>query len=147
MQLVSVNNVYASGSRRLLAWIIDRLIIGAVIALVFNWDIAQYDDAWFDIHFWSWSIGLSAMSQFILLAIYNAGMEASPYQGSIGKIALGIKVVDLNGERVSFSKSLLRNLSKSISWFIFCIGYAMIVFDEKKQGLHDKIADTYIVQA
>lgn len=147
MQVISVNNAYASAGRRLVAWVIDRLIIGALIAIVFRWNMAHYNyDAWLDIHFWDWSIGLSAMSQFILLALYNAAMEATRYQGSVGKIALGIKVTDLNGEPLPFSKALLRNLSKFISWAILCIGYAMIVFDERKQGLHDKIADTFVVK-
>lgn len=147
MQVISINNAYASAGRRLVAWVIDRLIVGAIIAILFRWNFAHYNyDSWLDIHFWDWNIGLSAMSQFIILALYNAGMEATRYQGSVGKIALGIKVIGLNGERLTFSKALLRNLSKFISWAILCIGYAMIVFDERKQGLHDKIADTFVVK-
>lgn len=145
MQVVSINNVYASGTRRLLAWVIDRLLIGAVVALVFQWSFDGFDD-WLWAPIYNWNIGYAAVCKFIVMALYNAAMEASPYQGSFGKIAMGIKVTDLEGERLTFSKALLRNVSKTISWIVFCIGYIMIVFDEHKQGLHDKIADTYVVR-
>jgi uncharacterized RDD family membrane protein YckC len=73
-------------------------------------------------------------------------MESSQYQATLGKMALGIKVVDQNNERISLGRAVLRNLSKYLSYLILCIGYIMIIFDERKQGLHDKIADTFIVK-
>jgi uncharacterized RDD family membrane protein YckC len=73
-------------------------------------------------------------------------MESSHYQATFGKIALGIKVVNHNGQRLTFQKALLRNVSKIISSILFGIGFIMIVFDSRKQGLHDKIADTFTVE-
>jgi uncharacterized RDD family membrane protein YckC len=59
---------------------------------------------------------------------------------------MGIKVVNKNNQPLDFSKALLRNLSKLLSAFILGIGYIMIIFDDRKQGLHDKIADTFVVK-
>ena len=73
-------------------------------------------------------------------------MESSKYQATLGKMAMGIKVVNYNGQRLDFTKALLRNLSKFLSAFILGIGYIMIIFDDRKQGLHDKIADTFVVK-
>ena len=77
--------------------------------------------------------------------LYYSYMESSKYQATLGKLALGIKVTDVRGGSIDFSKALLRNLSKYLSAFILYIGYIMIIFDDRKQGLHDKIADTLVV--
>lgn len=74
-------------------------------------------------------------------------MESSRYQGTLGKIVMGIKVVDHNNQRLEFPRALLRNLSKILSGFLLGLGYIMIIFDDRKQGLHDKIADTFVVKA
>jgi uncharacterized RDD family membrane protein YckC len=145
MQVVSINNVYSSASRRLMAWFIDYLLISAVTSFVFNWNFDGMED-WWNISLFSWHIGYITMCNFIMITLYKATMEASKYQGSFGKIAVGIKVTGIEGERLSFSKALLRNVAKTISWLVFCIGYIMIIFDDRKQGLHDKIADAYVVR-
>jgi len=59
---------------------------------------------------------------------------------------LGLKVTDMNGEKLDFSKSLIRNLGKIISGIILYIGYIMAGFTEKKQALHDMIASTLVVK-
>jgi uncharacterized RDD family membrane protein YckC len=73
-------------------------------------------------------------------------METSKYQGTIGKIALGLKVTDMNGDKLDISKSLIRNLGKIISGIILYVGYMMAGFTEKKQALHDIIAGTLVVK-
>jgi uncharacterized RDD family membrane protein YckC len=89
------------------------------------------------------------VSWFIKQAIdilYHSFMESSKYQGSIGKLALGLIVVDLNGQKLDFSKAFIRNICKLISGFIFCIGYIIAGFTEKKQALHDIIAGTLVIK-
>lgn len=145
MQVVSINNIYASASRRLLAWFIDHLLVGAVLSLAFHWNFDGIDE-WWDLPLFTWSIGYATLCNFIMITLYKAAMESSAYQGSFGKIAMGLKVTDLQGQRLSFSQALLRNVAKTISWLVGCIGYVMIIFDDRKQGLHDKIADAYVVR-
>lgn len=76
---------------------------------------------------------------------YFAGMESSSYQGTLGKMACGIKVTDMEGNRISLGKATGRYFSKFISAIILGIGFFMVGFDDKKQGLHDKIAGTFVV--
>lgn len=79
--------------------------------------------------------------------IYEALMESSSRQATVGKIALGLKVTDLEGKRISFSRASGRVFGKYISAMIFFIGYIMAGFTERKQALHDMIAGTLVVRA
>lgn len=78
--------------------------------------------------------------------LYYALMESSASQATIGKMALGIKVTDLNGERVSFGKATGRYFGKILSALILLIGYIMVAWDDKKQALHDKLAGTLVIR-
>jgi uncharacterized RDD family membrane protein YckC len=79
------------------------------------------------------------------LFVYWILMEASRYQGSFGKLALGLKVVDDRGERMSLPRAAGRNLLKMLSALILFIGFMMAGWTRRKQALHDKIADCYVV--
>jgi uncharacterized RDD family membrane protein YckC len=78
---------------------------------------------------------------------YFTGMESSSRQGTVGKMAVGIKVGNAKGEQISFANALGRYFSKIISGAILYIGYMMAGWDPKKQALHDKIANTYVFYA
>lgn len=77
--------------------------------------------------------------------VYAAAMESSDRQATLGKMAVGIKVTDMNGERISFGKATGRHFAKIISAIILLIGYIMAAFDSKKQALHDKMAGTLVL--
>lgn len=81
----------------------------------------------------------------ILGWLYYAAMESSSKQATLGKMALGIAVTDMDGRRVSFARATGRHFAKWISSLILCIGFLMIAFTEKKQGLHDIIANCLVV--
>jgi uncharacterized RDD family membrane protein YckC len=81
----------------------------------------------------------------VIAWIYSAAMESSERQATLGKIALGIKVTDTNGDRISFGKATGRHFAKIISAIILLIGYIMAAFDAKKQALHDKMAGTLVL--
>ncbi len=83
---------------------------------------------------------------FLVVPILATIGITSKYQATVGKLALGLIVTDMNGAKLDFSKSLVRNLGKILSNFIFLIGYIMAAFTEKKQSLHDIIAGTLVVQ-
>jgi uncharacterized RDD family membrane protein YckC len=92
------------------------------------------------------TMGTTILISGILAMLYYVLMETSKYQATVGKIALGLKVTDLNGEKLDVTKSLIRNLSKIISGLILYIGYIMAGFTDKKQALHDMIASTLVVK-
>ncbi len=64
-----------------------------------------------------------------------------------GKMAARIKVVRCDGTDIGYPRAFLREVvGKFLSKLIFGIGYLMVAFDPRKQGLHDKIADTYVIR-
>jgi len=88
---------------------------------------------------------------FILLVfgnwLYEAFMESSSYQATLGKMIFGMKVTDLDGNRISFERATGGHFAKWLSGLILCIGYIMVGFTERKQGLHDLLAGTLVRRA
>lgn len=78
--------------------------------------------------------------------LYYALMESSSKQATLGKMAVGIKVTDMYGSKVSFGAATGRFFGKIISGIILYVGFIMVAFTEKKQGLHDMMAGTLVVQ-
>ncbi len=77
--------------------------------------------------------------------LYFCGMESSSKQATFGKMALGIKVVGMQDEQISFAKALGRHLGKWISMLFCYIGFIMAGLTEKKQGLHDLLASSQVI--
>ena len=78
--------------------------------------------------------------------MYFAIAESSSNQATMGKRAVGIKVVDLNGNKISFATATGRHISKFFSAFILYIGFLMPLWTEKKQALHDMMASCLIIK-
>lgn len=76
--------------------------------------------------------------------LYEAFLESSSYQATLGKMIFGMKVTDLNGNRISFARATGRHFAKIVSGMILCIGFIMVGFTERKQGLHDMLAGTLV---
>ena len=85
-------------------------------------------------------------SSFGVWLIYCALMESSPFQGTLGKRLVGIRVVDRLGNRITFSCSIIRNLSKITSYLPFLMGFFWIACSRQKHGWHDMLAKTDVVQ-
>lgn len=65
---------------------------------------------------------------------------------TLGKMAVGIKVISADDRRLSLGKIFLREtVGKALSYATLYIGYIMAGFTERKQALHDKISQTYVV--
>lgn len=78
--------------------------------------------------------------------LYYTLMESSAHQATLGKKVLGIRVTDLDGNRIGFGRATGRYFGKIISAIILLIGYIMAAFTEKKQALHDILAGTLVVK-
>jgi uncharacterized RDD family membrane protein YckC len=131
---------------RVVAAIIDSIIVGpvAVLFLVFFGGLSLAG-IMHGVH----PLGLAVLGAARLVFffgswLYEALMESSSYQATLGKMALGLKVTDLYGNRISFGRATGRHFAKWLSLFVFCIGYIMVGFTERKQGLHDLLAGTLV---
>lgn len=63
-----------------------------------------------------------------------------------GKMAVGIKVIEEGGAPVSWQSAVRRGWGYLVTGLTLLAGFVMVAFDAKKQALHDKIADTYVVK-
>lgn len=82
----------------------------------------------------------------VINCLYYALLESGNKQATLGKQLMGIKIIDINGGRISFGQGLGRFFGKYLSTIILLIGYLMVLWDDKKQALHDKLASTLVVQ-
>lgn len=89
--------------------------------------------------------GLPMMLTLVCECVYYSLMESSKYQATLGKMLLGIVVVDWSHERLSFGQAFVRYLGRILSGFILSLGYIMAIFSDKRLALHDKIAVSYVV--
>lgn len=82
---------------------------------------------------------------YVAAGVYYSLMESSSHQATLGKMALGIKVVDRDGGRLSFPHALGRWFAASLSYLTLYIGFLLAAFTQKKQALHDMVAGTFVV--
>lgn len=137
---------YAGFWKRLAAFIIDAVVLILMGTLILGTIMVVLVSAGYA--FESESMEWKTFVQVVSIAVawvYYAGMESSSKQATLGKILLGIIVTDQKGKSPSFLKVSIRHFAKFISSFIFCIGYLMIAFTRKKQGLHDIIAGCLVI--
>jgi len=97
-------------------------------------------------------LGGAGMAAYSVLALvgpfaYFVWLSASARQATFGKQLCGLRVEHVgSGQRISLLRSLGREAAKFISGAIFFIGYLMVGFTGRKQGLHDVMAATVVVR-
>lgn len=148
---------YAGFWRRFVAYMIDQLLMGVVAFMVFLPGLAllglgigsgimeESEDA---IGLVVAAIAAYMMAILVIVVLqwlYFALMESSNKQASLGKLALGIIVTDMDGKRLTFGRATGRYFGKILSSLILNIGFLMAAFTEKKQALHDMIASCVVV--
>jgi uncharacterized RDD family membrane protein YckC len=88
---------------------------------------------------------------YVLLVIgfvYYAFFESSKWQATPGKMAVGIRVTDTEGRRISVARAAGRNAVRLVNAFTFLIPmvfYITAAFTQRKQGVHDLLAGTYVL--
>jgi uncharacterized RDD family membrane protein YckC len=87
-------------------------------------------------------VGLSllAILGFLYFFIFHAVRGQTP-----GKRLMHARVVDGFGERPSLGRAFLRTLGYLPSALLLLLGFLWIGFDREKRGLHDRLADTYVI--
>jgi uncharacterized RDD family membrane protein YckC len=130
---------YAGFWIRLVACIIDLVILGMglwIIGLLFQRSPEEAG-------------GLSAIGgilQIVLGFLYMPVLWSSPMQATIGQKICGLRVIRPGGNRISFERGIARVLAMILSGALLCIGHLMVAFTERKRGLHDVLAGTYVVK-
>lgn len=148
---------YAGFWKRFAAYLLDGIIIAIPMLLLFVPLLVYLGSMAADLETADKSAKIAAeirarqlgsiaqLISFILPMLYFSWMESSKLQASLGKMLLGIKVVNAQGGRQTFLQALGRNAGKIISGLTFNIGYFMAGATRRKQALHDKLANAYVV--
>jgi uncharacterized RDD family membrane protein YckC len=85
--------------------------------------------------------------------LYWAGMESSEWQATLGKKALGLYVTDMDGRRTTFGRTSGRffagrgiSVVTPLGGLYYLIDCIMVGFTERKQALHDMIANCLVLR-
>jgi uncharacterized RDD family membrane protein YckC len=100
------------------------------------------------------AVNAAAMGAMLLMYVLIFGINisyntimVSKYGGTLGKLAVGIKVVRADGAMLSIPHAIGRACAEILSGMTCYIGYIMVAFDEpEKRALHDHICSTRVVQ-
>ena len=131
---------YAEFLPRVLAFFLDSLflglmscipVVGTLVFLVAMGDIGSLEIL---------SGCCGQIMSLLIGVVYYVVQETSPKQGTWGKQIMGIKVTDLQGNRLTIGRAVGRYFAKFITGCTCGIGVVMPLFTEKKQTLHDMIA-------
>ena len=126
---------------RFVAYLIDAILLSVVygvVATVLGVDLMSPD-----------FVNYAPEANLISLLVgwlYFALLESSERGATVGKMAMGLRVVSNDGQRISFLNATGRYFAKIISAIILCIGFIMIGFTERKRGLHDMLASTLVIK-
>ena len=158
----ALNVTYAGFWLRLVAYVLDSLIIGFAVMVLFvpffflmggvsiletlpRGRVERVDPAQF-MAFLSLALTLFALSS-VAKWLYFAYLESGEKQATWGKQALGIYVTDLAGQRITFGRATGRFFGKIVTGLIpLGIGFIMAGFTERRQALHDMIASTLVLR-
>jgi len=133
---------YAGFWKRAIAYFVDTiiLVVGAsAIGFIIGFLVVVTGNIFIHPLF----VGIAG---FLFGVAYLVCFHSLKRQATPGKMLIGIKVVDYNGNRIDFLRSLARYFSMFLSGF-FLIGFLIAGFTKRKQALHDFICKTYVVNA
>lgn len=92
------------------------------------------------------TMGIGVTLSIVISWLYESLLLSSEKQATLGKMAMGLIVTDDNERRLTFGRATGRHFAKYLSSFILGIGYIMVAFTERKQGLHDMVASTLVIK-
>jgi uncharacterized RDD family membrane protein YckC len=146
---------------RLVAYIIDYILLSIVSSIISSviifgsYGLSKYMDLLTEIQttgtlnssFWEFfRLSLWAgLAGLVIIIAYNT-IAIGKWGKTIGKAALGLKVVKPDGSRVGYWRAFGRSVADYLNWFTLGLSFLIIAFTAKKRGLHDYIADTIVIK-
>lgn len=132
----------APGWARLVAQLIDLSIYSLLIFVNVFVSLLLYEFNYGnDIQTFVFASGVT-----ISLWIYHILFETNFSYGTIGKMALGLKLINNENKPISIGQATGRMIGKLLSLVLFGIGFFMIGFSKEKAAMHDLITDTKVIR-
>ena len=134
---------YAGFWRRVLAGLIDVIVAVSMLLIILVVLVVLLMESGYLLYesplFWNFFT-------LVYFWLYQALLESSARQGTVGQIVAKIRITTTEGKRVSFLRSSVRFFSSILSSSLLALGYLMILWDRRNQTLHDKIAKCVFVK-
>lgn len=132
---------YAGFWMRFWAYLLDLIVIGSLERLIINPFFRLINQPLLEEN---WFAPVTIATAVLFYAYFV--LMTKFFGQTLGKMVLGIKVVDIEGKELTWGTVIFREwVGRFISITIFFIGYVIIAFLSKKQGLHDLVVDTTVV--
>jgi uncharacterized RDD family membrane protein YckC len=128
--------VYAGFWERFAAVLIDGVILWAITSL-----LGLKAPTSFSSYF-----GTYQLVNIIIYWLYEVLQISGSKRATLGKRVMNIQVVGQSGERITFLQATGRHFGQYLSFFILFIGYLMMLWSDRRQTLHDKLANTYVIK-
>lgn len=113
---------------RFAAWVIDWIIL--IVVSIF---LAVVTSAA--------SVYVQWLINILYFVLFNGLKGQTP-----GKMAVGIKVINWQGDVPGVGRASVRFIAEIVSFVVVFLGLIWIAFDSRKQGWHDKMAGTFVVK-
>lgn len=143
----SAPSLYGGFWLRLLAWLVDSMLLSIALALAALVGLASGALAPLGSPAGQGTaFGLAGLA-LVLHWLYGAAMESSARRATLGKLVVGLRVVDVGGAQLSFGRASARTLGKLLSALALGGGFVLVGLTARKQGLHDLLSRTCVVRA
>ena len=145
---------YGTVQQRILAFILDGMILLIVLGVIEAIGLPVFDDIGINEVVVDGSTEVQRQIQYsipgivITLALfwgYFVGFEVSKYEATPGKIAMALRVTDMEGRRVGVIRATVRHFAKFLTIATLSIGFFIAIFTRKRQTLHDLIAGCVVI--
>ena len=133
--------VYAGFWRRFWTAIVDYIVLfpfGLAVRILLG--VGMFDSDW------SRESALVLVFGLLTTWLYDALLESSRWQGTLGQQLLGVRVTDRHGRRVSFARATGRHFGQFVSLFTLGIGYLAMLFNQRRLTLHDWMSGCELVR-
>jgi uncharacterized RDD family membrane protein YckC len=143
---------------RFLAFVFDCAVLFGPVSILFIFGFFILEThAWFDhtdkeslrqerLVLWQNFEHLLGLIAIGFAWLYSAGLESSPWQGTVGKQWMGIRVTDMQGERIGFLRATGRHAAKYLSALPCFLGFMMALFSARRLAWHDRLSGTRVVR-
>lgn len=151
-EMMALRQNYAGFWLRAAAFVIDNVILGVLNLFISFLAVAFFQSSLVEIENSDPGLLQSGLKFTVFIYqmttswLYYSVCESAKWQGTPGKMLLGIQVTSLTGERISFPRASGRFFARILSGITLGVGYLMAGLTQKKQALHDLLARTLVVR-
>lgn len=139
-KLENVSIRYAGFWMRFWAYLLDLIVVGSIERLIIKPIFRSFEIPLVEFNMFA-PISIASAIIFYLYFV----LMTKYFQQTLGKMVFGIKVIDLKSENISWGTILFREwIGRFISATVV-VGYIIVAFLPKKQGLHDLFTDTTVI--